>query len=135
MKTFHKMIIIRKTIVIALVIIFYHSLSYSQDVEIEGFIYDQTKTKIGRDFYEAFLKLWEATETEKLSITIDEISDPRWGTQIFVYVDNTMVYNSVLKPRLEDVDEKADEAVQSVINFIVNRALFQQYLEEEQKFL
>lgn len=129
------MMIIRKILIISLLIIFCNSLSYSQDKEIEGFIYDQTKTKVGRDFYEAFLKLWEATETEKLSITIDELTDPRWGTQIFVYVENTMVYNSMLKPRLEDVDEKADEAVQSVINFIVNRALFQQYLEEEQKFL
>lgn len=129
------MMIIRKILIISLLIIFCNSLSYSQDKEIEGFIYDQTKTKVGRDFYEAFLKLWEATETEKLSITIDELTDPRWGTQIFVYVEDTMVYNSMLKPRLEDVDEKADEAVQSVINFIVNRALFQQYLEEEQKFL
>ncbi len=129
------MMIIKKILIISLLIIFCNSLSYSQDKEIEGFINDQTKTKVGRDFYEAFLKLWEATETEKLSITIDELTDPRWGTQIFVYVENTMVYNSMLKTRLEDVDEKADEAVQSVINFIVNRALFQQYLEEEQKFL
>lgn len=123
------------SILILIIILLFAPLINAQELEISGFINDQTKTKIGRDFYEAFMKLWEATDTEKLTITIDEQTDPRWGTQIFVYVEETIVYHSMLKPRLEDIDAKADEAVQSVVNYIVNKALFQQYLEEEQKFL
>lgn len=123
------------SILILIIILLFAPLINAQELEISGFINDQTKTKIGRDFYEAFMKLWEATDTEKLTITIDEQTDPRWGTQIFVYVEEKIVYHSMLKPRLEDIDAKADEAVQSVVNYIVNKALFQQYLEEEQKFL
>jgi len=114
------------------------SFTHSQDLEIEGFIYEKTKTKVGRDFYEAFLRLWELpveTELEKVNITIEEQTDPRWGTQIFVYVENTLVYYTMLKPRLEDIDEKADEAVQSVFDYMVNKAMYLKYLEEEQKFL
>ncbi|MCX8042291.1 MAG: curli production assembly/transport protein CsgE [Thermodesulfobacteriaceae bacterium] len=101
-----------------------------------GFILDKTKTKIGRDFYDAFVNLWEfPLGTENLNIIIDEQTDPRLGTQIFVYVEDTLVYHTILKPRLEDIDAKAEEAIQVVFNYFMNYLKYQKYLEEESKFM
>jgi curli production assembly/transport component CsgE len=100
-----------------------------------GFILDKTKSKIGRDFFENFSALWEFPPgTEHLNIVIDEQSDPRWGSQILIFVEDTLVYYTLLKPRLEDIDQKAEEAVQVVFNYLMDYLKYQKYLEEE-KFM
>jgi len=100
-----------------------------------GFILDKTKSKIGRDFFENFSALWEFPPgTEHLNIVIDEQSDPRWGSQILIFVEDTLVYYTLLKPRSEDIDQKAEEAVQVVFNYLMDYLKYQKYLEEE-KFM
>lgn len=107
----------------------------SKELTFTGLILDKTKTKIGRDFYEAFVNLWEfPLGTENLNIVIEEQTDPRFGIQIFIYIENNLIYYSILKPRLEDIDAKADEAVQIVFNYFMNYLKYQKYLEEE-KFM
>ncbi len=112
------------------------AFSQERELTFSGLILDKTKTKIGRDFYEVFVNLWEYPPgTENLNISIDEHTDPRFGTQIFVYVEDTLVYYTILKPRLEDIDAKAEEAVQMVFNYFMNYLQYQKYLEEEHKFM
>lgn len=93
---------------------------YAQDIPLEGFILDQTKTRVGRDFYDAFVQRWEYIPgLEGYDIIINELTDPRWGTQIYIYVADTLVYVTPLKPRLEDIDLKAEEAVQAVFDYFI----------------
>ena len=134
-------------ILFILIILFFCSALWSQQTEEKkteekikepafyGFIFDKTKTKIGRDFYETFASLWEfPSGTEYMSITVDELSDPRWGTQILIFVEDNLVYYTLLTPRAEDIDEKTEEAVQRIFNYLMDYLKYQKYLEQE-KFM
>lgn len=133
-------------IFIVFLLLFFCNVLWSQQTEKKteeiikepvfyGFVFDKTKTKIGRDFYEIFTSLWEfPSGTEYMNITIDELSDPRWGTQILIFVEDNLVYYTLLTPRAEDIDEKAEEAVQKVFNYLMDYLKYQEYLEQE-KFM
>lgn len=110
--------------------------SFSQEITLTGFIFDQTKTKVGREFYEAFSMLWEySLELEKVDIYINEITDPRWGTQVYVYVEDILVFVDILKPQTEDIKEKAEQAVESVLRYFLWKAEQEKALKEEAQFL
>lgn len=70
-----------------------------------------------------------------MNITITELTDPRWGSQIQIFVEDTLVFMTPLKPRLEDVEKKANEAVDATLGYFIT--LLEQFraLEEEGRFL
>ena len=112
------------------------SSALSQQEEITGLIFDQTKTKMGRDFYEEFTKYWEPPPGMNIfNITIEEIADPKFGSKIIVRIDDIILYQSFLKPRLEDIENKAKEAVNAVTEFIINWPKYKKYLESKRKIL
>lgn len=107
----------------------------AQELTITGLILDQTKTKAGRDFYEAFSLAWEfPSGMEDKNIIITELTDPRWGSQIQIYVEDVLVYATILKPRLEDIEEKVDEAIDAVLRYFIWQAEKERALQEELKF-
>jgi curli production assembly/transport component CsgE len=118
------------------IFLFFCNTLWSQETPaFYGFVLDKTKSKIGRDFYETFTSLWEFPQgTEYMNIVIDEHSDPRWGSQILIFVEDNLVYYTLLKPRAEDISEKAEEAIQAVFNYLMDYLKSQKYLEQE-KFI
>lgn len=109
--------------------------SFSQELPLTGFVFDQTKTKLGRDFFEAFSMLWEPPPgLEKVDIYITEFTDPRWGTQIYVYVEDVLVFVDMLKPQAEDIQEKADQAIDSVLRYFLWKAEQEKALKDEAQF-
>ena len=59
------------------------------DLEIGEMIFDETITKVGRDFYEIFFNNWSnPTEIKDFSITVQERPMPGVGTQITVTIDD-----------------------------------------------
>jgi len=122
-------------LLIILSLIFLSNSLFAQEVILSGFVLDQTKTKVGRDFYESFAKVWEfPSGMEDKNIIINEMSDPRWGSMIIIYVEEVAVYSTMLKPRLEDIEEKVDEAVDAVLNYFVFLMRQEEHLKEEAKF-
>lgn len=122
-------------LLITLSLIFLSNSPFAQEAILSGFVLDQTKTKVGRDFYETFAKIWEfPSGMEDKNIIINEMSDPRWGSMIIIYVEDVAVYSTMLKPRLEDIEEKVDEAVDAVLNYFVFLMRQEEYLKEEAKF-
>lgn len=112
-----------------------YTISFSQELPLTGFIFDQTKTKLGREFYEAFSMLWEPIPgLEGIDIYITEITDPRWGTQVYIYVEDVLVFVDILKPQLEDIQEKANQAVDSVLRYFLWKAEQERALKEEAQF-
>lgn len=79
-----------------------------------NFIFDHTKTKVGRDFYETFSLFWEFPPEFPGNIKIEEFTDPRWGAILYLYVEDILVYATPLKPRLEDIEGKVAEAVEAL---------------------
>ena|GEM_PF-1258034 len=96
--------------------------------ELSGLLLDQTKTRLGREFYETFSSLWEFPPGSEFNITVSELTDPRTGTQIYIYVDDILVYGTLLRPRGEELEEKAEEAVKVILRYLLLK-------QEEEKAL
>lgn len=91
----------------------------SYELEIDGLIIDQTKTKIGREFYDLFFTRWEAPEGIKgYTIDINEKAHPRFGSLIWISINETIVYQSVLKPRYETIEEASKIGITATKQFL-----------------
>jgi len=88
-------------------------------LEIDGLIIDETKTKIGRDFYDVFFTTWQRPQEIKgYTIYIYEMAHPRFGSWIWVDVDETTVYQNVLRPRYDVIEEAAQSSVIATLQFL-----------------
>ena len=98
--------------------------------EITGLIIEETMTKIGYEFYENFFIHWEAPkEIKDYNIFIDERASPLWGSWIQIKVDTAMVWSTVLKPRSEEIEEAAKQAVEVTKEFLSRYEEYKRELE------
>jgi len=98
--------------------------------EITGLIIEETMTKIGYEFYENFFILWEAPEGIKdYNIFINEKASPLWGSWVQIKVDTAMVWSKVLKPRSEEIEKAAKEAVEVTKEFLFRYEEYKKELE------
>lgn len=102
----------------------------SSDVEIDGLIIDQTKSKLGHDFANNFSLSWETTATE-YNIVIDEQSDFRAGSWISIEINGHLVFKALLKPNAEEIENLAREAVADCNEFLASQNEAIRNLEEE----
>lgn len=84
------------------------------DLEIDGLVIDETKTKSGREFYDLFFRDWAAPDGAK-NYTIFIVEKPFRLNQTFIEVsiNETMVYQSFLQPRYEFIENIAIESITS----------------------
>ena len=81
-------------------------------LEIDGLLIDETKTKSGRDFFDLFYRDWEPpVEARNYSIFIMERPFRANQTLIEVFINETMVYQSFLQPRLDYIEEIVVDSV------------------------
>lgn len=82
-------------------------------VEIDGMIHDETRSKVGRDFYDIFYSNWQPPEeASNYSIRITEQPAPNLGTIVAVEVNNTETFRTRLQPRYDVIEEAGEFAVQ-----------------------
>jgi hypothetical protein len=96
--------------------------------EITGLIIEQTMTKIGYEFYEYFFLFWEApqvTGIQNYNISINERASALWGSWVWIDVNGTTIWNSILRPRSAEVEEAAQEAVAATKEYLVNYDQYQ----------
>lgn len=88
-------------------------------VEIDGMIHDETRSKIGRDFYDIFYASWQSPpEASNYSIRITEQPAPNLGTVIAVQVNNTETFRTRLQPRYDVIEEASHFAVRRTYMFL-----------------
>jgi hypothetical protein len=81
-------------------------------IEITGLVSDETKTKIGKDFYELYFKKYsEASINGTEIVTIEEELNFGRTTKIKVYISNVLISNFIAFPDEEFLQYKAEEAV------------------------
>lgn len=115
-------------------LLFIHKVSYSTDLIMTGFIFDQTRTRLGREFYDLFAMSWDSQESPvSLNITISELTDPRFGSQISIFVEENLVYSTILRPRFEELENTVNEAVNAILQYILMLTEQQRALQEELK--
>lgn len=77
-------------------------------VSIGGLVINDTRTTIGRDFYDAFYSRWSTPEgTENVIIRVREQPRPNLGTRILVEVEDERVFQATLQPRLQQIQKAA----------------------------
>jgi len=108
--------------------------STDADIEIDGLIFDETKTKSGRDFYDYFYNHWEAPPgARNYSIYITEKPYRLMITQIEVKINETTVFQSFLQPRTSYIEEIAQLAVNRTRLYLANYEELMRQLEGDDR--
>ena len=91
-------------------------------LEIDGLIIDETKTKIGRDFYSFFYTMWEAPEgIVNYTIYIIEKPTGTMGSLIWIKVNDDFVYGNRHKPNREEIENGAKYGINFVQQYLFIR--------------
>lgn len=100
------------------------------DLEIGEMIFDETITKVGRDFYDEFYSDWvNPTQIQDFSITIKEMPMPGIGTQITVKIDDYELLKQFIRPNQEMIEMLSDYAVGMATQYLINYQEIQAQLQ------
>lgn len=81
-------------------------------MEIDGMVLDETRSRIGSDFYDVFYSIWQAPEgASHYTIRILEQPAPSLGTIISVEVNSMVTFRMRLQPRHDMIREAGEFAV------------------------
>lgn len=102
------------------------------DLEIGEMVFDETITKVGRDFYDEFFTKWSNPTTIKdFSITIKERPMPGMGTQIRVFIDEHEILTQFIRPNLEQIEMLAEYSAGLAGQYLLNYQEIQAQLQNE----
>ena len=102
------------------------------ELEIDGLIIDETRSKTARDFYDFFYSKWIAPPGAKdYSIKIRELPSRGRVARITVEVNDRALYTRVLQPRLEVVENMALQAINIIRNHLQQNESLKKDLENE----
>jgi hypothetical protein len=109
-------------------------------------VLDNTRTKLGRDFYESFYQQWSVLpvvargdSTQKaddalenlFTITIDETPTPGLASLLSITINDLLVWQEVLQPRQGSAETLAENAVGLLREYIINYQEIQKQLGSE----
>lgn len=101
-------------------------------VEFMSFVFDETITKIGADFFRMFNTDWEnPTDIQGVSLYIGEQPMPGMGTQIWVKADERYVFRSFVRPSQTQLQEAVKTALKNTRNYFINYEVIQQQLNSD----
>ncbi|UOQ71670.1 curli production assembly/transport protein CsgE [Hymenobacter cellulosilyticus] len=99
--------------------------------EIEGLVMDQTITKVGHDFYDAFYSIWEApADAGDFTILIQEKPARGTSTLISVTVNDSELLELPLQPKPEVIEETASYAFEVTTQFLLQARNDSRLLEQ-----
>ncbi len=102
------------------------------DLEIGEMIFDETMTKVGRDFYDEFFTNWSnPTRIKDFSITIKEKPMPGIGTQITVMIDEHEILKQFIRPNQEMIELLAEYTVGVATQYLLNYQEIQAQLQSD----
>ena len=81
-------------------------------ITIDGLVINETRTKIGNDFFDVFYSRWTPPEDARnFTITIKEQPMPSLGTRVVVDLNGEPTFQARLQPRYEYIERAALQAV------------------------
>lgn len=93
-------------------------------VEFDGLVINQMQTKIGQDFYDQFMHVWEPPpRSDGYEVTLGETVSPQWGNLIWVKVNDVMVFQQLVSSRSGDLADLAGLAANLAADFLVKSML------------
>jgi len=99
-------------------------------LEIDGLILDETRSKIGRDFYELFYNRWSPPAGAKdFLITIRELPGRGIGARVSIEVNENVVLFRFLQPRNELIEEEANLTISYLKQYLQKNENLKQDME------
>lgn len=99
-------------------------------LEIDGLILDETRSKIGRDFYELFYNRWSPPFGAKdFLITIKELPARGIGARVSIQVNENIILYRFLQPRGDLVEQEVNISISHVKNFLQKNENLKQDIE------
>lgn len=90
-------------------------------MEIDGMVLDETRSKVGRDFYDVFYTNWQSPpDASNFSISISEQPSPSLGTIIYVEVNDSETFRMRLQPRYDFIQQAGQYAVRQTYSYLQN---------------
>lgn len=104
------------------------------NLEIDGLIIDETRTKIGRDFYDLFYTKWIAPQkASSFSILIKELPSRGRGARVSILVNEQEVVQRFVPPNYETIELVVNNSIGRVRRHLQkNENLKKQLLKEDQ---
>lgn len=94
------------------------------EVEIDGLLLDQTLSRNGKLFFAQLIEKLESPDgLPGAQITVREQVSPQWGSLIWIELNGATIFRTVLRPRLEGVEEAAAQGAQTVLLTLLQQAL------------
>lgn len=104
----------------------------TKDVEFGGLIFDDSRTKTGRDFYDIFYSNYIPPKgAENFNITIKELPGRGRMAQVAVLVNDNQVLLRLLQPRATLIEEQAIQSVYAIEAYLRNAAQLKKQLESD----
>ena len=101
-------------------------------LEIDGLILDDTRTKIGRDFYELFYSKWSPPPgSSDFLITIRELPSRGIGARVSIEVNENVVLHRFLQPRGDIVEEQANISIRFVKSYLKQNENLKKSIDSE----
>ena len=84
----------------------------NKEVEIGGLLLDNTKSRLGHDFYFKFSQLWrDIPNTQGINVQLTEQIVPRAGTKLNLLLNGRVIYVTYFGRRQSPVQEKVEQAI------------------------
>lgn len=100
----------------------------SDGFEMKGIVSDETKTKIGKDFYDRYYYLYheEKINASKIVVVSEELSFAR-STKIIITIENEIIYEFVARPDEEFMTTMTNSSIYATMLYLIN-------LEKQEKY-
>ena len=93
-------------------------------LNLGGLILDETRSKVGGDFYRLFYNHWETPEdVENATITISERTIPSTGVVISIKIERQLVFQRQIEPRYYAIEQTAKQAVDVCLKVLKSKNL------------
>ncbi|MBS9404256.1 hypothetical protein KG088_11495 [Halomonas sp. TRM85114] len=93
---------------------------------IQGVLIDRTVTMTGKTFFRQFGKLsLEHPVIREANLAIYERPSARWGSQIWIMLDNKVIFEATMPPRLSDIDQYVKVAIEQVEEMVIRETILQ----------
>ncbi len=100
-------------------------------LEITGIVVDETKTKIGKDFYDRFYFYYSFNNVKgDLVVKIDEMFTFRRTTKIIVKIEDEIIIEFFARPNEEYIEEMAKLTLQRVYKYFEIRKKEKSYISQ-----
>ncbi len=102
-------------------------------LEIQGLIIDETRTKVGRDFYEIFFRKWIPPNNapKDFTLIIKELPSFGRGGRVMVEVDQQSLGIVNLSPRIDQIEEQVNYNIRRARSYLSSRSKLSSDLENE----